>query len=343
MNTNSLSSLQPGDFPHYIWRPAVLEDAAAIQRLFLAGDAADGTHRTDSISDIEREFKDPDVDVEKDSLVAFTPDGEVAALAWVYIFPTAETKLQAYFWGGVHPQHRRQGLGSAILGWMETRASQSLLARPEDLPRIMRLHCNDFEHERIAFFSRHGYETARYFYEMRRDLSQPIPAPAMNGGLRLVEWTPELDPFIFEAFNESFRDHWGFEPLTKAAWDLFMVGRESFLPAMSYAVLDGDQVAGFSINFLNPEENERKGIREAWVGDLGVRRPWRKRGIATALLHRSMLDFKAAGMDYASLGVDTENPTGALGIYERVGFTPVKRSISFQKPVERPPTTAAVA
>ncbi len=343
MNANNLSSLHPSDFSNYIWRPAVLEDAAAIQRLFLDSDAVDGTHRTDNIADIQLEFEDPDVDVEKDSLMAIAPTGEVAALAWVYIFPTAETKLQAYFWGGVHPQHRRQGLGSAILGWMETRASQALLARPEDLPRIMRLHCNDFEHERIAFFTRHGYQIARHFFEMRRDLSQPIAAPDLDGGLRLVAWTPELDPLIFDAFNESFRDHWGFEPMTKAAWDLFMVGRESFRPDLSYAVLDGNQVAGFSINFLNEEENERKGIREAWVGDLGVRRPWRKRGIATALLNRSMLDFKAAGMDYASLGVDTENPTGALGVYERVGFAAVKRSISFQKPVERPLAAAKVA
>ncbi len=336
MNTNHHASLQPSDFPNYIWRPALIEDAPAIQRMFLAGDAVDGTHRTDTLADIEREFKDPDVDVEKDSLVAFTSDGEVAALAWVYIFPTAETKLQSYFWGGVHPQHRRQGLGSAIMAWMEARASAALLARPENLPRIMRLHCNDFEQERIDFFARHGFQPKRYFYEMRRDLGQPIAGPDLNGGLRLVTWTQELDPLIFEAFNESFRDHWGFEPMTKAAWELFMVGRESFLPNQSYAVLDGDQVAGFSINFLNEEENERKGIREAWVGDLGVRRPWRKRGIATALLNRSMIDFKAAGLDYASLGVDTENPTGALGVYERVGFTPVKRSISFQKPVCQP-------
>ncbi len=186
MNTNHHASLQPSDFPNYIWRPALIEDAPAIQRLFLAGDAADGTHRTDTIADIEREFKDPDVDVEKDSLVAFTSDGEVAALAWVYIFPTAETKLQSYFWGGVHPQHRRQGLGSAIMAWMEARASAALLARPENLPRIMRLHCNDFEQERIDFFARHGFQPKRYFYEMRRDLGQPIAGPDLNGGLRLV-------------------------------------------------------------------------------------------------------------------------------------------------------------
>ncbi len=334
MNTKNLSP-QPSDFPNYTWRPARREDAAAIQQMFLAGDAADGTHRTDSIADIQQEFEDPDVDVEKDTLLALAPSGEVAALAWVYVSPKAETKLQAYFWGGVHPQHRRQGLGGAILGWMEARASEVLLARPEDLPRVLRLHSNDFEQDRIDFFTHHGYQITRYFYEMRRDLSQPIVTPRLDDDLRLVGWTPELDPLIFDAFNEAFRDHWGFEPMPKTTWDLFMVGRESFRPDLSYAVLAGDQVAGLSINFHSPEENERKGIREAWVGDLAVRRPWRKRGVATALLNRSMIDFKAAGMDYATLGVDTENPTGALGVYERVGFKPVKRSMAFAKEIGR--------
>ena len=215
MTTNTFSRL-PTDFPAYTWRPARIEDAGAIQQMFLDSDAVDGTHRTDSLSDIELEFKDPDVAIEKDTLLALTPDGAVAAMAWVYIFPKAETKLQAYFWGGVHPQHRRQGLGSAILNWMEVRATAALLARSEDLPRVLRLHCNDFEQERIDLFTRHGYQRARYFYEMRRDLGQPIAAPSLNGGLRLVGWTPELDPLIFEAYNQAFRDHWGFEPMPKS-------------------------------------------------------------------------------------------------------------------------------
>ena len=123
--------------------------------------------------------------------------------------------------------------------------------------------------------------------------------------------------------------------MPKETWKLYFTDRDSFRPDLSYLVLDGDEVAGFSINFLSPEENERKGVQEAWVGDLGVRRPWRKRGIATALLNQSMLAFKAVGMDYATLGVDTENPTGALGVYERVGFAPVRRSVSLAKYVQQ--------
>ena len=93
----------------------------------------------------------------------------------------------------------------------------------------------------------------------------------------------------------------------------------------------GEQIAGYSLNVVSPEENERYGINEGWVDQLGVCRPWRRRGVATALLCISMRAFKSAGIDYVSLGVDTENLTGALRIYERVGFVSVKRFITFAK------------
>lgn len=74
------------------------------------------------------------------------------------------------------------------------------------------------------------------------------------------------------------------------------------------------------MNFVDPEENERLGRRQAWIGQIGVRRGWRKRGLATALLCESMRAFRAAGFEWAVLGVDAESLTGAVGVYERVGF-----------------------
>ena len=106
-------------------------------------------------------------------------------------------------------------------------------------------------------------------------------------------------------------------------------------------VLRGDEVVGFSFNVVNRETNERYSVQEGWVSDLGVRRAWRKRGIASALLCASMRTFKATGLDDAMLGVDTGNPTGALRLYERLGFVQVKRFITFEKPVGGSPVTDA--
>ena len=273
------------------------------------------------------------MDPEKDTLVAFGEDGRVAALCWVYAPRKVESKHRAFLWFDIHPDHRSNGLGDFVLAWSEARGRQILAERPADMPRIIRSGCMDTEQYRRALLERHGYEIIRYFYTMRRDLSQPIADVVLPDGITLQNWSPEIDERVFEASNEAFRDHWGFEPSSRDQWERYSIGRESFRSDLSFIAMDGEEVAGFSINYLSQEENERNDIQEAWVGDLAVRRRWRKRGLATALLNQSMQAFKTDGMDFATLGVDTENPTGALGVYQRVGFVQVKRSMTYFKDV----------
>jgi len=365
----------PTNLP-YTFRPFRREDSPAIFQMMLDIDAHDDRTWAGTLVDTEKEFDDPDVNVETDTLGAFTADGQVAAMAWIYAPPKPGEHYLAFLWNQFHPDHRANGLADFVMDWSEARGRQIMAKRPRDLPHVLRISCIAHNAYRKELHTRHGFEPVRYFFEMRRDLSDPISVvtlppgivvyppptsprhqgeaqlPPAGGGTEVGDWggrlergpssiairpwAPELDQRTYEAFEESFRDHWGHVPMSKETWDLFVVGRESFRPDLSFVILDGEEVAGFTMNFLSPEENERNGIQEAWVGDLGVRRAWRKRGFATALLNQSMRAFKAEGMAYASLGVDSENPTGALGVYERVGFTPVKRSVSFAKVVHNP-------
>src|SRR5690606_18977424 len=123
-----------------------------------------------------------------------------------------------------------------------------------------------------------------------------------------------------QALDEAFRDHWGNEPISAEDWELFFVGSSNFRPDLTPVALDGDEVAAVSFNTVDPEENARQAQSTGWIRTLGTRRPWRKRGLASALLVWSMRAFREAGLDTATLGVDAENPTGALGLYEGLGF-----------------------
>jgi ribosomal protein S18 acetylase RimI-like enzyme len=180
-----------------------------------------------------------------------------------------------------------------------------------------------------------GFAPVRYFYRMRRDLSQPIPTIQLPEGLTLRGYTPDLNRAMMQTFNETFLDHWSFEPITEKDWEMFFMQRDGFRPDLSFVVMDGAEMAAFAFNVVNAEENKLAGMAAGWVQDLGTRRPWRKRGLATALLCESMRAFKAAGLDYALLGVDSENPTGALGVYERVGFVPYKHFMALEKAIEK--------
>ena len=114
---------------------------------------------------------------------------------------------------------------------------------------------------------------------------------------------------------------------------MFVMGSSESRPDLSLMVMDGADIAAFSINRVKHLENQRLGIRRGWIGSLGTRRAWRKRGLASALLAESMRRFKAEGFDCVGLGVDAKNLTGALALYERIGFKTYKTRAVLQKQV----------
>src|SRR5260221_2646536 len=122
--------------------------------------------------------------------------------------------------------------------------------------------------------------------------------------------------------NESFSDGWHFDPVSPSDWQQFFVGRSDFRPDLSFAILAGEEVVAYSLNNFDPLAAERTGLQVGWIRSLGTRRAWRKRGLASALLVISMRAFQAAGLEYAGLGVDGQNPTGAFSLYEGMGFVP---------------------
>ena len=97
---------------------------------------------------------------------------------------------------------------------------------------------------------------------------------------------------------------------------------------------DGEHVVGMVLNFVVEAENEEYNRRRGYTEFISVRRPWRKQGVATALITLSMKMFKEMGMTEAALGVDTQNLSGALHLYECLGFRQVKRHSTYRKPME---------
>jgi len=219
------------------------------------------------------------------------------------------------------------------LDWAGERGQQRLSLATQATAQVLRSGGFDTQTSWHTQLEQRGFRIVRYYYRMQRDLSEPIPAVQLPGDLALRVYTSELSDAVYAAFNEAFRDHWSFDPVTDEDWQMFFIGRTSFRPDLTYVVMAGDEVAGFSINGISPEENARRGRSEGWVEELAVRRPWRKRGVATALLCASMHAFKAEGLQHAMLGVDTQNLTGALRVYEGVGFKSIKRYIQFEKAV----------
>ena len=237
-------------------------------------------------------------------------------------------------WGKVAPALRRRGIATWLVEWAIGRARQR--ARAED-PRAevqVGAHVDAEETGARILFEGRGFRPVRHFFLMRRDSLDSVPDAPLPTGLDIRSVTPDQHRTIFGAENEAFRDHWGHRELDEEAF------RQTFGQAETNTDLwvvawDGDQVAGVVENWIWPEENARLGVRRGWLERISVRRPWRRRGLGRALTAASLVRLREAGMTEAMLGVDAENPSGALGLYEGLGFTVARRSAAYRRPLGR--------
>ncbi|WP_427017223.1 GNAT family N-acetyltransferase [Pseudarthrobacter sp. P1] len=279
-------------------------------------------------SDLEDVFASAKNDPVLNTLMGFDAGG--TPRAWGRVTKNLDG-AKALVAGGVDPDFRRRGLGTAVLRWSVAQAGRRFADDGGGAP-LVRAFAEESNTGTSALLAAGGFAVVRWFTEMNRPLSGGLPAVELAEGLRIVPFGPGLSEQVRLAHNEAFADHWGSEPRDEEAWG-FVVNHEQSRPDWSTAVLDeatGEMVA-YQLASYDPAVLANEGRDEGYTELLGVRRQWRGRGLARALLADAMARFKASGMDHASLGVDTENPSGALGIYQRMGYTATHRSMAWDK------------
>ena len=235
--------------------------------------------------------------------------------------------------GSVLPQWRRHGLARALLHWAEGRLREIATTQSGAVARIFRAFAAAQESGTIALLEREGYSAVRYGFEMARPLSDPIPDLPLPAGVEVRPVAPEQYRQLWQAMDEAFRDHWGHSESTEADYQRW-INSPQFQPHLWQVAWAGDEVAGTVLNFIDAEYNENFKRLRGWTEDICVRRPWRKQGLAKALIARSLRLLQAQGMTEAGLGVDAQNPNGALRLYESLGFRQTMRFMTYEKPLD---------
>jgi len=235
-------------------------------------------------------------------------------------------------WGTVHPDHRRRGIGGALLrhdlGHIRGRA----IREDEGQAVVVRAHAEATETGHRALLEQSGFAIVRWFFLMRRGDLADIPAVVLPDGIEIRPVETAHHRAIFEAEAEAFRDHWGHREMTDA--DFRRTYERAELDTSLWVVgWDGDEVAGVVQNWIWPEENAELGVARGWHERISVRRPWRRRGLARALTAESLHRLRGAGMTDTMLGVDAANQTRALGLYEGLGFEVHQRSMAYERTI----------
>lgn len=275
----------------------------------------------DEITDadaIRNEWVSPNFDPAEDIRLVFAPNGQMAG--YIEVWTTSKPLVHPWMWGRVDPDHQGKGVGTWMMHWAEQRALRELPSVPAELRFAPRVGTMREAEQAKNLFESLGYERIRSSYHMLIEMDTPVPDPVFSEGITLRTYTSDADAeAIYLAVEDSFRDHFGFveqpfEEGLKRFKHFWM--KESFDPTLLFMAMDGDQVAGINLCLPRSFDDPEMG----WVGTLGVRRPWRKRGLGLALLRHSFNEFYRRGLRKVGLGVDAENLTGALHLYESAGM-----------------------
>jgi len=232
--------------------------------------------------------------------------------------------------GWVRPAWRRRGLGRALLGWTERRAAEVAQVDGRPPQRVLATWPDEQQVGATRLYEAAGYRIVRYGFMMVRDLSEPIPDLAMPVGLEVRPVRPQDHRRIWDADVEAFQDHWNHGERTDADFDRWYASPELDTSLWQVA-WDGDEVAGSVMPFVYPDENAALGVDRGWLDHISVRRAWRRRGLASALIARSLVALRDRGLTEAALGVDAENVSGALRVYETIGFRRVRTTVAYWK------------
>ncbi len=308
--------------PSFAIRPASWSDLQAVTALILEVCTTDGDPSVAvSAEDLRNQWQEPGFDLTRDAWVAVTSAGRVVGYEEL-VDRCAHASLRGD--GYVHPDFEGQGIGTALLHALEQRAREQMTIAEPGLRVFIRNSMAIEDAVGRKMHEHEGYRPVRFFWRMERCLDAPPPAPIWPQGVQLRPFDLEAhDNLVYLAHQEAFRDHWGFVPRPYEFWQRHMTGSETFDPDLWFIAWDGEQIAGYALC--------RVSLDNPWIGTLGVRRPWRKRGLGLALLYHAFGEFYKRGARLVMLGVDAENPSGATRLYHKAGMQVASKYVTYEK------------
>jgi len=265
-----------------------------------------------------------------DTRAVFNPEGKLVGLLESWL--THKPPVHPWNWVCVHPDYMDLGIWEYLLQWGENRSRKALDIVPTEL-RVAAVTGTDHNNQAaIEIIKKLGWTHIRSYYRMMTNLDSPPEVPSIPEGIVIRSYYPGTEnEAVYRAFADSFKDHFGFveQPFEQgfAEFKHNLIEDPGYDPSYWFVAVDGDEIAGICL--CRHESSQDLG--SGWVNELGIRRPWRKKGLGYALLKKSFAEFYARGQKRAALGVDASSLTGALRLYERAGMHVDHQYDNFEK------------
>jgi mycothiol synthase len=316
------------------------EDYPAMTTIVNECNKADQIDHTESVEDIAATYRNlVNCDPHQDMIFAEMKGDVIGFGRTWWVLRSDGTRTYQHF-ALLMPEWRGKDIRRAMLGHNERRVREIATEHPKDEPRFFETWAAETETDWEFLLVGADYKPVRYLFEMVRPDLENIPDLPLPEGVEVRPVKPEHYRKIWDAAGEAFQDHWGAGEW-RDEWFQQWKEKSYFNPKLFQVAWDGDEVTGMILNYISEEENREFNRKRGYTEEISVRRPWRRKGLARALIARSFKVLKEQGMTEAALAVDAENISGALKLYEDMGFRTVKRHTTYRKPLNRPPPTPA--
>ena len=260
-----------------------------------------------------------DITLSEETVALEAPDGCLAAYA--DLLNRSYVSVSVY--GYVHPEHRRRGLGTFIVGWGEEWVRERLHLAPWGARVVVQHYVHTADEPAAHLMERMDYTPVRGYYRMIVELDGTPPQPEWPEGSRVRTFVPDRDEkVVYEAVEDAFCDVWGRPPGTFERF-LGFTRVEGFDPDLWFVAESRGGISGVCLCKVVGGRGE--------VDVVGVRSPWRGMGLGLALLRHALGGFYRRGVREVGLSVDAESVTGAPRLYGRAGMRVAESYVLYQK------------
>jgi mycothiol synthase len=311
-------------------RPLTAGDIDAVVLLMAAAEMVDDTGEHWGADDLVDFWINDLVDLSRDGIVACTEVGEVVGWATAIAPPTFRGAFGIDLEGRVHPTWRGHGIGRSLLAWQVERGTELHAERHPEAPGALAVRVFASMTSLEGILRRAGFERSRWYFHMKRPLGD-LPDVPVPDGVELVPFTWDRDDEVRRAHNAAFTEHHGSSERDEASWQAWFTGQRSFQPELSVLALADGAVVAYVLAYVFASDTAATGILEADLGQIGVLPAARGRGLAKATIAAALRAAAEHDCQQVGLQVDSANVTGALGLYERLGFTTRRSQVSWSR------------
>ena len=311
-------------------RSLTTDDVAPVAALLAAAEQVDDTGEYPDAEDLTEWWTGWDMDFGRDGVAVTDGSGLVVAFATALAPRNFRGSFAVYLEGRVRPDHRGKGIGRALLDWQLVRGEEIHAERHPEAPGRLTVPVPEAMTSLEALVKASGLTAERWYRQMQRPLTDRPEAMSVPG-VELVPFSWDRDDEIRRAHNASFTEHHGSAERDAAAWQAMFTGQRAFRPELSVLAVEGGAVVGYVLAYVYEADSAATGVRETHFGQIGVLPQARGRGLASALIAAALRIGAENDCERAGLEVDTDNVTGALRLYEKLGFATTRLRVSWSR------------